>query len=270
MIITDKIIKRKEITRVIPAGCGSEKCEAGHSYGPAIRDYILLHFVISGKGKFVTPRGQFEVASNEMFIIHPYEITYYEADKSDPWNYIWIGFNSEKDIPAILMSSDVMYVPYLKNIFENAVTDIGFPVDDVSISYETYLAGLILQMLGILLSKTEKGNISYVQYVKKAISIIESEYALQISVEKIAKRLHINRCYFSQIFKQVIGISPRDYIIDFRMKKAASLLNKKRMSISVVALSVGYPDAFSFSRAFKNYFGISPTEYTKKYQSAEE
>ena len=56
--------------------------------------------------------------------------------------------------------------------------------------------------------------------------------------------------------------SPREYLAALRMNKAAELLCEG-FGVSVVAASVGYPDVFSFSRAFKNYYKIPPTQYVK-------
>jgi len=56
--------------------------------------------------------------------------------------------------------------------------------------------------------------------------------------------------------------SPREYLATLRMNKAAELLCGG-FGVTVVAASVGYPDVFSFSRAFKNYYGLPPTEYVK-------
>jgi AraC-like DNA-binding protein len=60
--------------------------------------------------------------------------------------------------------------------------------------------------------------------------------------------------------------SPREYLTSLRMNKAAELLCDG-FGVTVTAASVGYPDVFSFSRAFKNYYGLPPTEYVKTKRS---
>jgi AraC-like DNA-binding protein len=86
-----------------------------------------------------------------------------------------------------------------------------------------------------------------------------------ISVEEIANRLNLDRTYFSVIFKKKVGISPKQYLLKYRMNIATTLL-ADNLSVSVVARSVGYSDLYIFSKMFKRHFGVSPTEYLKQQQ----
>ena len=75
--------------------CGIHDCEPSHSFGPAIRPNYLLHFVIKGKGNYYLNDNCYEVKENECFLIRPNELTFYQADKDDPWTYVWVGFDGE-------------------------------------------------------------------------------------------------------------------------------------------------------------------------------
>ena len=254
-----KIIINKDYKGINPQECGWEECAPGHFFGPAVRSYWLLHFVVSGKGIFKTPRGEYALGKNDIFIIRPYEITYYEADENDPWHYIWIGFSSDIKLPSGLVNNDIMYAPFLRENFQNCIE-----ADDISANvkgYEAYLCSQIWDMI----SKFEKTHTSSAafsdRYIRAAVNIMDTEYNSGVTVEEISDRLHLNRSYFSTLFKKVMNRSPREYLIALRMEKAAELLCKMKLGVSVTATSVGYPDVFAFSRAFKNYYGISPKEY---------
>ena len=82
-----------------------------------------------------------------------------------------------------------------------------------------------------------------------------------ISVKSIAEQLNLDRSYFANIFKKDTGISPSQYIISYRMKKALHLLNSEKYSVSIIATSVGYSDLFTFSRSFKKFYGTPPQRY---------
>ena len=83
-----RIVANHRIKPINPIQCGYHKCAPDHDYGPATRDHWLLHFVVSGKGEFETARGKHRLTAGDMFIIRPYEITYYKADTDHPWEYI--------------------------------------------------------------------------------------------------------------------------------------------------------------------------------------
>ena len=97
-----------------------------------------------------------------------------------------------------------------------------------------------------------------------ALDCIHSEYVEPITVETIAHRLGLNRSYFSTLFKSRIGISPKRYLFEHRMRIAATLLTEEKTSVSVTANSVGYSDIFNFSKMFKQFYGVSPAEYARK------
>lgn len=257
-----RMVVNHRLKPINPVQCGYERCESGHSYGPFARTHWLLHFVVSGKGRFTTERGSYELCGGDVFIIRPYEITYYEADENDPWYYIWIGFTSDIPLPNSLTCSDVLRAPFLKDVFEAACFNSEFLTDEASDGgYEYYLCGAIWQICGLLSRKTADREAQKENYVRSAISAIEAEYSSGITVSLLAERLHLNRCYFSEMFKQVTGLSPKKYLNDYRMRKAEELLCEHGCNVTVTAASVGYPDVFTFSRAFKRHFGKSPSEF---------
>ena len=247
-----------------PVSCGGENCAPRHAYGPATRGHYLLHFVVSGKGIFRTARGEYTLQAGQIFVIKPYEITYYEADANDPWSYLWLGFTSQMELPPELSASDVLSAPELRELFCAAQDDAPFEEGDVSGAYECYLCGIVWQIIGLLRRRTPPLTHAAERYVTPAIGIMRAEHQHAIGVEEIAARLHVNRSYFSEIFRAVTGMSPRQYLHEVRMERAAALLRTHGLGVAVSALSVGYADVCSFSRAFKAYYGMSPSEYAKK------
>ena len=259
-----KVIINKNYKGINPSVCGWQDCEPGHSYGPAVRSYWLLHFVVSGKGVFRTARGEYHLGKNDVFIIRPYEITYYEADKDDPWEYMWIGFTSDVNLPKGLVKNDTIYAPFFIDNFQSCIN-----AEDASSSvkgFEAHMCSQIWDMISKLEKQQTPTSEFSERYIRAAINIMETEYNSGVTVEDISERLHLNRSYFSTLFKKVMGRSPGEYMIALKMEKAVELLCIKRLGVSVTATSVGYPDVFSFSRAFKGYYGVSPTEYIKTKQ----
>ena len=98
-------------------------------------------------------------------------------------------------------------------------------------------------------------------YVKEALSYIEQNFQNDISVEDISASCGLNRSYLGKIFHDTIGRSPQEFLISYRMTKAAELLKITSLSIADIGNAVGYPNQLHFSRAFKNVYGVSPRNW---------
>ena len=246
----DVIITDEGLFGLNPVQFGYEDCDKSHSFGPAVRTHWLIHFVVSGFGFFRIGDKEYRVKPGEMFVIPPYVETYYEADSVNPWSYIWIGFTADGKLPKEL--SDTIVCPEAESIFVSMKK-----CADYSLGRSAYLAARLWDLFALL---SEDENHKY-SYVEKALEFIHSNYMHDITVEKIAQYLNLDRTYFSVIFKKEIGQSPKQYLVDYRMNIAAALIIKRQIGISVVANSVGYSDLYTFSKMFKRHFGVSPSNY---------
>ena len=247
-----EIVINKEYEGINPVQFGFETCEKSHGFGPATRTHWLLHFVVSGKGVFEIKGKRYALSRGMMFVIPPFTETYYEADSSKPWHYIWMGFTGN---PPCKMDSAVLHVPELGDIFTDALQ-----CGSMNRGKSAFLAGKIWQMFGYILDE----NRTEYDYVNQAIHCMKLEYANGISISEIADRLGLNRSYFSAVFKERTGLAPQDYLTELRIEKAVELMIKYKKSPSVAATSTGYSDIYNFSRMFKRRMGISPREFIKQ------
>lgn len=232
----------------IPKYYGHENCQPNHSYGPVVRIEYLIHYVVSGRGIFKTHGKEYDVTPGKMFVVKPGVEYYYRADEKTPWSYIWIGFSSSEP----LHFDDIIDCCEAGKIFEDIKNCSHQQVQTIP-----FLTARIWDLYALL----SKQNNYATKYIDEALDIIHTCYMNELSVSIIADRLNLSRNHLTMLFKEKIGITPKQYLIDFRMKTAADLLTVYQKSIAVVAASVGYPDPFVFSRTFKNRFGVSPMQY---------
>lgn len=264
------IINKEEFDLVV-YNCGMEKCESKDSFGPAVRDHFLIHYILEGQGSFYIDDKCYELNKNQGFLICPDIITYYQADEKNPWSYTWIGFKGLKAErylkKAGLDRNNPIFNYENEEFIYNCFEEIR---KSASMKY-----GAALQSQGLLsiflseLIEHGKNNIidtsNYIElYIRKSLQYIETNYSREISIAEIAHHVGLNKNYFSSIIKKQLGITLQGYLIKFRMNKACELLSNKILSIGDIARSVGYNDPLVFSKTFKKVKGVSPKEYRQR------
>ena len=88
-------LENKHFSDFSPRDFGYQKCEPSHTFGPAIRDYYLVHYIEKGTGTFKNAHSEYKLKSGDAFLIRPDEVTVYTADEKNPWSYIWVGFTGD-------------------------------------------------------------------------------------------------------------------------------------------------------------------------------
>ncbi len=246
-------IQNEKVKSIEPLFLGNQDCEPSYKYGPAVRMYWLIHYVVSGKGKYRVGQSEYEISAGQAFVIKPGEITEYEADAAEPWNYIWFGFSCEKKMFSRL--------PYVidRDDLRTVMRHFDYSTLESGVSNELYSVSKIWEVINCLSEYAEARE--EISYSTLAMNIFRKNYMYKISVSSIAESLGLDRSYFSNLFKSDTGRSPNRYILELRMEKALELLSFEKYSVSVIAVSVGYKDLFSFSRAFKNYYGVPPQKF---------
>ena len=101
----------------------------------------------------------------------------------------------------------------------------------------------------------------YSAEVLQSLSYIQDNYSKKISLASVADHVGLSSGYLCRIFKDETGVSINSYINNLRMTRAGELLADKNSYIKEVAISVGFEDQLYFSRLFKRYYGVTPSEY---------
>ncbi len=97
--------------------------------------------------------------------------------------------------------------------------------------------------------------------LRKAIDYIHEHYNDQVTLNEVAEHIYVSTFYISRMFKKELGISFVDYLNDVRIEKAKELLKDVKYKTYEVAELVGIPDPHYFSKIFKKYAGMTPSEY---------
>ena len=256
---------------------GWEHCAPAHSFGPAARNHYIFHYVISGTGTLMADNSAgetitYQVKSGQGFMLFPGQINTYIADKQLPWEYMWIEFDGLR-IKESLSVTDLckdapIYHSHSKELREKLADEMLYIVNHPHESSFRLIGHLYLFMDYLLQSAKSTKLVSSGRmsdyYIKEAINYIEQNFQNNISIEDIATVCGINRSYLGKIFRNSIGRSPQEFLMNYRMVKATELLKLTPLSIADVGSAVGYENQLHFSRAFKNIYGVSPREWRKQ------
>ena len=100
--------------------------------------------------------------------------------------------------------------------------------------------------------------------VARFLRIIHSDIQTKLNLPAIAQDLGMSYVQLLRRFEAAVGVTPVEYIINFRLKTAREHLLNTAQPIKSIALACGYQDAYYFSNAFKKRYGVSPTAFRKR------
>ena len=237
-----RFLTNRNLSDLNPLVAGEERCLPGHSFGPAVREYTLLHYVLSGRGVLYAGGNAYPVQAGQVFVICPGEVTTYTADDETPWHYRWIGFDGK-------LSADFSRLPPVIDCPQRF-----FPPEES----EYRLAASLMELYDHLFSEERVGN----PHVLRVENYIRSQYMQPIRVEQIADQLHLDRRYLARLFKEHTGCTVQEYLIRVRLEAAAGYL-RRGLSVTEAAVLSGYSDVSNFSKMFKRHYGIPPVSAKK-------
>ncbi|WP_076459202.1 AraC family transcriptional regulator [Limosilactobacillus caccae] len=242
----------------------------GHKYGPAVRPYYLIHYILAGSGTFTVNNIAYHLHAGQGFLIEPNYRTTYIADQATPWSYVWVGFAGQGAAQLIdqLAISETTPVFNSSNSFElaNSVNQILL-IDKMTPANKLLSLSYLLRFLSLIAAATvsdvkpEKPQQN--QYVTQAIQYV-GQHLSTVSVDKLARSVNLNRSYLTDLFKQNLDLTSSDYIRNFKITKARHLLESSTLSIDQIAEQCGYQHTNSFTRMFKQTYGISPRKYRQQ------
>ncbi|WP_440115431.1 AraC family transcriptional regulator [Paenibacillus sp. QZ-Y1] len=245
---------------------GWEACDPSHYWGPGVRDSYVVHYIHEGQGSVFMEDREYKLTQGQGFVIFPDTLIHYEADAKEPWTYSWFGF---KGVHAKAFMQRAQLNP------ERPIFDAGDPntfdrlyAEMVQASTRTggdvFNQSLLYRLIAELISsspeeeRVQRPLSTKEEYIKQAVQFIENRYSQRTSILDIAKAVGLDRTYLSGLFKERYGKSLQAFFLEYRMNRAAELLQHSALSVSEVAHSVGYTDPLLFSKMFKRVTGVSP------------
>jgi len=244
--------------------CGKRTNAINHSFGPMSRKHSWMIFVKNGTGKLTMDGRTIPFHEHCVFCTFPnQEFEYTFSGSSD---IMWICFDEAFSIlPNHLGLHPHAPIKYIENFSEiESAFDAIYSLSLSNLQSDQYrILSHFYSLFAILTEKTREIRIPDASYVDYAIRYFENNYMNEIYIADLSKMLGIESSYFSKLFKSTVGQSPIEYLTQVRIDKAKQFLKFPPYSIKNVAKAVGFSDPLYFSKKFKHYTGLSPSDFSK-------
>lgn len=265
-----------------------EKCELSvfetykESYKVPLtfNDFVITSMLRGKKVMHLNEKKEFEYLPGETVIVPPSEtmrIDFPEATDINPTQCIALAidngqirqtikylneyFPKESNDEEWKLNYDEYHfynneeIAYLINKIIRVCSDTSREKDVLADLTLKELLVRIMQTQNLNLLQSDSVNHNPLAYV---LGYIKNNLNEKITIDSLSSKACMSKATFYRLFKRELGISPNDFILAEKMKKAKEMLLKPGMKISAISYELGFSDANYFIRAFKKIVGITP------------
>ena len=254
--------------------CGEEACEPAHAFGPASREYYLIHFVASGCGTFYCQEKEWHVGPGQGFLIVPHEETFYQASDQTPWHYAWVGFRGERAAALIhaagLDAQRRVFTASHPHEAWDALSMMRRDAQTLRLSQMASLGGLLRFMSLIAPVQDPYTPLTMSkQYSQKAMWFLEGRFDRDVSIQETADFVGVSRSHLYRIMMEEYGCSPKEMLLRIRLRHARQFLAETALTLDEIAHRIGFGSGTQFGAAFRSAQGISPGAYRREQKGRE-
>lgn len=228
-----------------------------------------FQLTLAGRGVFKDQNGTHSLTPGTGFLAKHYEpgtAYYYPQDGQDDWRFLWLSFYGPA---ADLITEDMIRryghlytVPITHNVVQQLLTHRE---GSAKIQHLAPMAGcrLVMDLLTLLGDSAEQLLFECPRYklAHKVQEFILCNIHQDLPVADIAQAMDVSREYLSRSFKKETGSTLQDYIRERRIEAAIRLLKHSSLDVESIAAKVGFSYLSGFTRSFKAYTNLSPTQY---------
>lgn len=228
-------------------------------YSPIVHYRYNIIFNLKGSLQIHIDNRTVILDEGEFILIFPYQSHYYfsESPKEILWFYIGFDLPGRSELNC-LKYRPMPVSPFIRNTLQHMLT--------VEADLQVLLLSTILTA-GLNGADSARGTVDKgapeetEPLISRTRDYLFSHMDQPVTAGRIAEKMGVSESSLYKCFQRAIGISPGRYIRDIKMNHACLLLESGDRSISEISRLCGYDTLFSFSRAFKNATGISPSRF---------
>ena len=239
---------------------GISYCDGTYKIERKKSDIMCIEYIISGCGTVKTMGKTFYPKQGDSYFLLPGEEHLYYSDSEDPWVKIWINVSGSivetlvdayrmRDMTVVRCNS----MPYIEKI-HSLMEDESLSPKEIADRSAIYFH----ELLQFLANSKEKDAPGPAEIVK---NYIDKNVYSPITIDELSKLIYKSDAQTIRIFKKQYGVTPYDYYMESRIKKAVQMLENTSFSVKEIAFRLGFGDEHYFSGIFKKKTGKKPTDF---------
>lgn len=259
----------EEASPAWPVRIGHNLAKPNYHIGPRTTQYYYLMFVLAGQGTFMQNGKTYALRTSDIFCLFPGLTHEYVTDPKFNLQKLFIAFDGPMASELLRRGGLTMDCPHRAGVLNEDLIGrmwrlLNYIADHPAGSTDLGRLGSFFKVFSglehnLVYTKDEQPVSS--SWLDQGMHYMNLHYTEGISVSQVADYTGVSRTYFTKRFHETYGVSPIRYLQQLKIDKAKELIAKNAHSLAEIAQTVGYPDLFSFSKAFKKITGKSPKEY---------
>ncbi|MCF7945720.1 MAG: AraC family transcriptional regulator [Spirochaetia bacterium] len=240
-----------------------------HEHGG--NDYEL-HYFLQGEGYFLNNAAKHVIQNGKLFLTEPHsEHAIIASSIKRPVSYYAVLFKLETDDDEIRELLRNKFHPVHGAIIGTSYRFFFEEIKEKGMSNKPYLQkSAVYQLLSFLYGSFSGNSQNFLgdetnHHIERALSIMQNNVFSYMNLEMLAKRLYLDKSYFIRLFKKKMQTTPMKYYMKLKIEAASSMLINTDLQIRLIAGKLSFSSEFHLSRVFKEYTGISPSNYRKQY-----
>lgn len=177
-----------------------------------------------------------------------------------------------------VLESGIEYLPFHTNISENNLILLSlnelYNIDEEEKTYELHCLEIVCKVWRLLIAQIESAKKEHphriknvqIERLQKIISFIHSHYSENINIENMAKISAISRTEVFRCFHSILQKTPIEYLTEYRLSIAATLLKNTDKTLADISLSCGFNNPSYFGKVFREQCGLSPKKYREHFK----
>ncbi|MBQ7363446.1 MAG: helix-turn-helix domain-containing protein [Clostridia bacterium] len=236
-----------------------------YEYGPFVRSSYLVECCTDGTGYLIINGNRFNIKKGDCYVLLPGDLVTHGTVAHSNRSELSCTIRGDEFGRAVREAGITSESPFVTGeAYESISKSIRRLVSidrDRSIGADYMRTAEMYRIMSALVMGKNTRESS--NAIIKALGIIDSNYDTPLSIDEIARRVGLERSYFSVLFREHTGMTPHAYLNSVRIERACVLMRDTEAPLSEIAISVGL-EPTGFSRMFKREVGESPMKYRKK------